>query len=65
MLQPDSKAELVLRPPRKAVLMERGFVLSELMINKGWSEQEVMEYLEGCFKKHCRIYYLFQCHLGE
>ena len=49
MLLPDSKAELVLRAPRKAVLMERGFVLSELMINKGWSEQEVIEYLEGCF----------------
>ena len=50
MLLPDSKAELVLRPPRKAVLMERGLVLSELMINKGWSEQEVTEYLEGCFQ---------------
>ena len=52
MLLPDSKAELVLRPPRKAVLMERGLVLSELMmINKGWSEQEVIEYLEGCFQE--------------
>ena len=29
--------------------MERGFVLSELMINKGWSEKEAIEYLEGCF----------------
>ena len=51
MLLPDSKAELVLRPPRKAVLRERGLVLSELMINKGWSEQEVIEYLEGCFQE--------------
>lgn len=51
VLLPDSKADRVVRPPEKANLMERGFVLSELMINKTWSEHEVIAYFEDCFKE--------------
>ena len=51
VLLPDSTADRVVRAPEKADLMERGFVLSELAINKTWSEHEVIEYFEDCFKK--------------
>ena len=51
MLLPDSKADRVVRAPEKADLMEQGFVLSKLTINKTWSEHEVIEYFKDCFKK--------------
>ena len=46
MLLPDSKAERIVRAPEKADLMERGYVHSELVVNKTWSEHEVIEYFE-------------------
>ena len=51
ILLPDSKADRVVRPPQKANLMEHGFVLSEVMINKNWSDEEVFQYLDQCFKE--------------
>ena len=51
VLLPDSKAERIVRAPEKADLMERGYVLSELVVNKTWSEHEVIEYFEDCFKE--------------
>ena len=51
VLLPDSKTERVLRAPEKANLMEQGFVLSELMISKTWSDREVIEYFEDCFRE--------------
>ena len=51
ILLPDSKADRVVRPPQKANLMEHGFVLSEVMINKNWSDKEVFQYLDQCFKE--------------
>ena len=38
VLLPDSKAERIVRAPEIADLMERGYVLSELVVNKTWSE---------------------------
>lgn len=49
VLLPESKTNQVLRPPGKANLMEKGFVHSELVINKGWSDKEVVAYFEQCF----------------
>ena len=51
VLLPDSKAERIVRAPEKADLMERGYVLSKLVVNKTWSEHEVIEYFEDCFKE--------------
>jgi hypothetical protein len=50
-LLPDSKADRVVRPPEKANLMEHGFVLSEVMIDKNWSDKEVFQYLDQCFQE--------------
>ena len=49
ILLPESTTQKVVRPPKKAVLMENGFVLNELSIDKGWSSVEVLKYFEESF----------------
>ena len=52
VLLPDSKADRVIRAAEKADLMERGLVRSELLVNKTWSDLEVLKYFEDCFKEN-------------
>ena len=35
---------------RKADLMQRGFIRSELELKKSWTEEEVIGFLENCFE---------------
>ena len=51
---PDSKTDRVVRAPEKANLMDQGFVLSETKIDKNWSDKEVFEHLDRCFKEKLR-----------
>ena len=51
ILLPDSKTDRIVRASEKASLMERGLVLNEVMIDKNWSDKEVFQYLDECFKE--------------
>ena len=54
ILLPDSNSDKIVRPPEKADLMERGFVLSETKIDKNWSDKEVFQHLDQCFEEKLR-----------
>ena len=50
VLLPSSTENEVLRGRRKSLLMSQGFVRSELELDRNWSEKEVIEFFEDCFK---------------
>ena len=51
ILLPNSKTDRIVWASEKASLMERGLVLNEVMIDKNWSDKEVFQYLDECFKE--------------
>ena len=52
ILLPNSKTDKIVRASEKASrLVEGGLVLNELMIDKNWSDEEVFQYLDECFKE--------------
>lgn len=50
VLLPDNNETKIIRGERKALLMEQGFIRSELELDKSWDEREVHEFLKSSFK---------------
>eukprot|EP00794_Sanderia_malayensis_P021061 gene21061-23117_t len=50
VLIPDPDETTIIRGSRRAALMERGYVRNDVEIDKGWSEDTLMDFLVGLFK---------------
>ncbi len=50
VLLPSNTETDVIRGQRKADLMQRGFIRSELELKKSWTDEEVIGFLDNCFE---------------
>ena len=50
LLPTASENDVVRGGKRKQILMESGFILSEICINKNWSEKQVLDCFEEKFQ---------------